>query len=134
VGTDDDAVLLLPEDKIAFIGDVGFFDSQPFLGFCEIDLYRKQMVFFQDSDYRVLVPGHGPVGNYQDDIELQIKYLDVMEDLVGEVVQRGGSFEEAMQITLPKPFDKWLMGGMGRFESNVRYLFAHFGRELPEGR
>ena len=131
--SEDDAVLLLPQDKVAFIGDVGFFDCQPFLGSCDIDLYRRQMVFFKDSDYRVLVPGHGPVGNYQEDIELQLKYLAVMEDLVGAVVQRGGSFEEAMQITLPEPFDKWLMGGMGRFETNVRYLFAHLGGELPEG-
>jgi len=130
--SEDDAVLLLPEDKIAFIGDIGFFDSQPFLGFCDIVLYRKQMLFFKDSNYDVLVPGHGPVGG-RDDIALQLEYLDVMEELVGDVVQKGGSFGEAMQITLPKPFDKWLFGGMGRFESNVSYLFTHFGGELPQG-
>jgi len=55
-----------------------------------------------------------------------------MEDLIGKVAQRGGSFEEAMQITLPEAFDKWLIGGMERFEVNVRYLFARFGGEVPE--
>ena len=128
--SEDDAVLLLPQDKTAFIGDIGFFDAQPFFGFCDIDLYREQLLFFHDSDFRVLVPGHGPVGG-QDDIALQLKYFDVMEDLVGRVAQRGGSFEEAMQIVLPAPFDKWLMGGMARFEANVRYLFARFGGEVP---
>jgi glyoxylase-like metal-dependent hydrolase (beta-lactamase superfamily II) len=128
--SEDDAVLLLPQDKIAFIGDIGFFDAQPFLGFCDIGLYREQMLFFQDSDYEVLVPGHGPVGS-KDDIALQLKYMEVMEDLIGNVAQRGGSFEEAMQIALPEPFDKWLIGGMGRFESNVRYLFGYFGGEVP---
>jgi cyclase len=130
--SEDDAVLLLPQDRIAFIGDIGFFDTQPFLGFCEIDLYREQLLFFQDSAFQVLVPGHGPVGDNKDDLALQLKYLDVMEDLVGKVAQRGGSFEKAMQITLPEPFDKWLIGGMNRFESNVRYLFARFGGEVPE--
>ncbi len=110
--SEDDAVLLLPQEKIAFIGDIGFFDTQPFLGFCDIALYRKQMLFFQDFDYDVLVPGHGPVGG-RDDIALQIEYLDVMEELVGNVVQRGGSFEEAIQIVLPIPFRKWLFGGYG---------------------
>lgn len=129
--SEDDAVLLLPQDRIAFIGDIGFFDKQPFLGFCDIDLYRKQLLFFKDSDFQVLVPGHGPVGG-KDDIALQLKYFDVMEDLVGKVAQRGGSFEEAMQITLPEPFDKWLIGGMERFEVNMRYLFARFGGEVPE--
>jgi glyoxylase-like metal-dependent hydrolase (beta-lactamase superfamily II) len=129
--SEDDTVLFLPQDKIAFIGDIGFFDTQPFLGFCDIDLYRWQMQLLQDSDYLVLVPGHGPVGN-KDDIELQFEYMNVIEELVGKVAQSGGSFEEAMQIGLPDPFDQWLIGGMGRFESNVRYLFAYFGGEVPE--
>jgi cyclase len=129
--SEDDAVLLLPQDSIAFIGDIGFFNDQPFFGFCDIDLYREQLRFFQDSDFQVLVPGHGPVGG-KDDIALQLKYSDVMEDLIGKVAQRGGSFDEALQITLPQPFDKWLIGGMARFEVNVRYLFARFGGEVPE--
>jgi glyoxylase-like metal-dependent hydrolase (beta-lactamase superfamily II) len=129
--SEDDAVLLLPQDRIAFIGDIGFFAAQPFLGFCDIDLYREQLLFFQDSDFQILVPGHGPVGG-KDDIALQLEYFDVMEDLVGKVAQRGASFEEAVQITLPEPFDKWLIGGMARFEVNVRYLFARFGGEVPE--
>jgi len=129
--SEDDAVLLLPQDRIAFIGDIGFFDSQPFLGFCDIDLYREQLLFFQDSGFQVLVPGHGPVGG-RDAITLLLKYFNVMEDLIGKVAQRGGSFEEAMQITLPEAFDKWLIGGMERFEINVRYLFARFGGEVPE--
>ena len=128
--SEDDAVLLIPQDGVAFIGDIGFFDTQPFFGFCDIDLYRKQLLYFQDAGFQVLVPGHGPVG-CKDNIALQLKYFDVMEDLVGKVVHRGGSFEEAMQITLPEPFDRWLMGGMERFEMNVRYLFARAGGEVP---
>ncbi len=129
--SEDDAVLFLPEEKIAFIGDVGFFDSQPFLGFCDIDLYRKQMRFIQDSGYEILVPGHGPVGG-QEKITLQLEYLDIMEDLVGDIVNRGGSFQEATQIALPEPFSNWLYGGMGRFKTNVRYLFTHLGGEVPD--
>jgi glyoxylase-like metal-dependent hydrolase (beta-lactamase superfamily II) len=129
--SEDDSVLLLPQDGIAFIGDVGFFASQPFLGFCDIDLYREQLAFFQDGEFPVLVPGHGPVGD-QEDIALQLRYMDIMEELLGEVVQNGRSFQEAMQIRLPEPFDSWLVSGMGRFEANVRYLFTHLGGEEPE--
>lgn len=129
--SEEDAVLLLPGDNIAFIGDIGFFNSQPFFGFCDIDLYRKQVQFFQEAGYRVLVPGHGPVGS-KADLTLQLAYMDVMEELVGEVAHRGGSYQEALQIKLPAPFDQWLYGGMARFEVNVRYLFAHFGGEVPE--
>jgi len=129
--SEDDAVLLLPEDGIAFVGDIGFFDSQPFFGFCDIDTYRKQLRIFQHPGFRVLIPGHGPVGD-RSDIALELQYLDVLEDLVGKVARIEGSFEEAMQITLPVPFDGWLMGGMERLEANVRYLFAHLGGEVPD--
>jgi len=128
--SEEDIVLLIPQDKIAFIGDIGFFDAQPFMGFCEIDLYRKQLLFFQDSDFRILVPGHGPVGS-KDDIALQLKYFDVMEDMVGNVAQKGGAFEEALQISLPEPFDRWQIGGMDRFTTNVSYFFARFGGVVP---
>jgi cyclase len=127
----DDAVLLLPQEGTAFIGDVGFFACQPYLGSSDLDLYREQLRFFQDSDFRVLVPGHGPVGG-RDDIALQLRYFDVMEELVGEVAQRGGSLQEAMEIALPTPFDRWRKDGMARFEVNVRYLFERAGGELPE--
>jgi len=130
--SDDDAVLLLPQDGIAFIGDVGFFDAQPFLGFCDIDKYREQVHFFLASGFSVLIPGHGPVGG-REDLTLQLQYFDLMEELVGGVVQRGGSLAEALRISLPEPFDGWLMGGTERFEVNVRTLFARAGGEVPKG-
>lgn len=129
--SDDDAVLLLPQEGIAFIGDVGFFDCQPFLGFCDLDLYRAQMHFLQQADFQVLIPGHGPVGG-KEALALQREYMDVLEGLVCQVVQRGGSLAEALQIPLPETFAPWLVGGMNRFEANVRYLFARCGGKVPE--
>ena len=122
----DDAVLFLPQDGVAFIGDIGFFDSQPYLGSCDLDLHKQQLHFFLDSQYQVLVPGHGPVGG-KEDIHLQLDYLAVMENLVGEVVQGGGSLQDAQKITFPEPFDRWLIGGMGRFEINVKVFYRYLG-------
>jgi glyoxylase-like metal-dependent hydrolase (beta-lactamase superfamily II) len=124
--SEDDAVLLLSGEKIAFIGDIGFFDCQPFLGFCDLDLHRRQLQFFLDADYQVLVPGHGPVGDKRD-LRLQLDYLAVMENLVSEVIQHGGSLKDAQKISLPEPFDRWLMGGMSRFEINVSYFYKYLG-------
>jgi glyoxylase-like metal-dependent hydrolase (beta-lactamase superfamily II) len=129
--SEDDAVLLLPQDGIAFIGDIGFFAEQPFLGFCDIERHRQQLNAVRKSGFQVLVPGHGRVGNVED-IDLQLEYLDVMEDLVGSAVRGGYSLEEVLQIGLPEPFDKWLEGGMARFEINVRKFFEYFGGELPD--
>lgn len=82
-------------------------------------------------DFRLLVPGHGPVGGPAD-LALQLDYFDVLEERVGDVVRRGGSLDEALQVTLPAPLDAWLMGGMERLAINVRYLYQRLGGTLPE--
>jgi glyoxylase-like metal-dependent hydrolase (beta-lactamase superfamily II) len=126
----DDVVVLLPRDGIAFVGDIGFFDTQPFMATCDLDLYRKQLAFFRISDLDVLVPGHGIVGG-KPEVEHELAYFDVLEDLIGKVVKQGGSLEAASQIALPPPFDRWLFGGMNRFTMNVRFMYKHLGGEVP---
>ena len=129
--SEEDSVLLLPQDGIAFTGDIGFFDTQPLLDACDPALLRQQMGFFAEADFRTLVPGHGPVGG-KDALVLQLKYWNVLEDLVCRVAHRGGSLQDALQITLPEPFDSWLVGGMELFGRNVRALYKRAGGEAPE--
>lgn len=129
--SEEDAVLLLPQDGIAFIGDIGFFGTQPQLRVCDLDHLRRQIGFIAESGYQTLVPGHGAVGG-KEALALQLQYIDVLEDLVGKVAHRGCSLQEAMQIILPKPFDTWLMGGMGMFAGNVSTLFERAGGQVPE--
>jgi glyoxylase-like metal-dependent hydrolase (beta-lactamase superfamily II) len=127
----DDAVLTLPGEGIAFIGDIGFFHCQPYMGFCDLDLWRKQLRQFQNPVWETLVPGHGPIGG-QPELELQLDFFDVLEELIGRVVEQGGSLEQALAIELPEPFDAWLMGLMTCFEINTRYMYQRLGGELPE--
>ncbi len=127
----DDVVVQLPEDGIAFIGDIGFFNQQPYMGVCDLDHWRTQLKSLQNSDHHTFVPGHGILGGL-DEIRLQLEYFDVMEELTGQVVHKGGSIEDAMQINLPEPFSNWLMGGMTRFRVNVRFMYKRLGGELAE--
>jgi cyclase len=127
----DDAVLLLPQESIAFIGDIGFFNLQPYMGSCDLERWREQLKFFHDSDFEILVPGHGPVGS-KAEIALQLEYFDVMENLISELLEGDGSLAEALQLSLPEPFESWRLGSMGGFEVNVRYLYKALGGEIPE--
>jgi len=117
--TASDCFLVLPEERITFMGDLGFFQCQPFMGYCNPDLWKTQLEGMEGSDFEIFVPGHGPLGT-KEDIVLQKRYISFLEDLVGRIVREGGSVEEALQQSLPEPFDDWLVGGMARFEANVR--------------
>lgn len=123
-----DAAVLLPVEKVAFIGDIGFFETQPFMGACHLEDYRRQVHFFLESDYSVLVPGHGPVGG-KADMRLELEYFDVLEALVSEVVSKSGTLQEALQVRLPEIFHPWLAAGARRFEANVRYMYKFLQRK-----
>jgi len=116
----------LPKDRIAFIEDLGFFQSQPFMpyGFpCEWLAPMSDMTNWQ---IKTFVPGHGPLGSKKD-ILLEVKYIRALESIVKRVIQCGGSLRDALDQTLPPPFDDWQRIG-NRFEANVRGSFKRQSR------
>ena len=126
--TISDCYLILPEEKIVFMGDLGFFQCQPFMAFCNPEAWQAQLEGFEGSHFELFVPGHGPLGT-KADLALQKRYITVLEGMVGRIVKEGGSVEDALQISLPEPFDAWLSGGMTRFEANVRSSYERLSGE-----
>ncbi len=126
--TDSDAYLVLPEERIMFMGDLGFFQCQPFAASGNPEIWRAQLQEIEATEIDTFVPGHGPLGS-KADVALQREYLEVLEKLVAQVIEAGDPIEEAMQLTLPEPFDRWLMGGMGRFEANVHSFYRRLSGE-----
>jgi cyclase len=116
-----DCILRLPQERVAFIGDLGFFQSQPFMPY---GYPSRWVVLLKDMttwDIDTFVPGHGPLGD-KSDLASVMEYILALEALVGQVVQAGGSVKDALQQTLPAPFDAWQAVGH-RFEANVRVSF-----------
>ena len=116
-----DCVLRLPEDRTAFIGDLGFFQSQPFMAYGFPLDWSALLDEMADWKVKAFVPGHGPVGN-KTDLALVAKYIRALEELVQRVVNEGGTIKDALAQTLPAPFDSWQTKGK-RFEANIRSSF-----------
>ena len=125
--SESDISLLLPDDRIAFMGDLGFFDTQPFLPYSQPEAWIKHLEMFEQSKYETFIPGHGRMGT-KEDLALQRDYINGLKDQVSAVIAAGGTRDEALKIELPAPFDGWLYGGMGRFEANVNFLFERLSR------
>jgi cyclase len=119
--TASDAYLLLPEDRVLLMGDLGFFDCQPFMAFCNPGAWRDWLEEAEAFDVETFVPGHGPLGT-KVDLVLQRRYIALVEDLVARAVQEGLPVEETMAQALPEPFGAWLQGGIARWEANVQAL------------
>lgn len=120
--TASDCYLVLPADKVAFIGDLGFFANQPFMAYCDPPAWVAQLDSMLQWDVESLAPGHGPLGT-KTDLALQKRYILLLDELVARVIRTGGAVEDALQQSLPAPFDAWLVDGMNRFEANVRSAY-----------
>lgn len=76
--TSGDALILLPREKILFMGDVGFFGVTPLNGSGFIEDWLKVCDrILADDSVATIVPGHGPVGGKVELREMR-GYLDLL--------------------------------------------------------
>lgn len=117
--TPSDVYIVLPEG-CAFMGDLAFFQGHPYLADGDLRGWTALLEMLEQSDVRTFVPGHGPLGTKQD-LALLKQYIAALEKLADQVVQAGGSADEAARQPIPAPFDAW-QDGLLRFEANMRFL------------
>jgi glyoxylase-like metal-dependent hydrolase (beta-lactamase superfamily II) len=120
--TGSDAYLLLPDEDIMFMGDLGFFQSQPFLVYADPPAWAAWLEAAEQSAVETFVPGHGPLGS-RTDLVLERQYITALQELVARTIHEGGTVEEALEQTLPSPFDAWVRDSAARWEANVRTLY-----------
>lgn len=125
--TPSDCFLVLGAEKIAFLGDLAFFQQQPFMGSCDPQAWQDQLEGLEQSDFEILVPGHGPLGT-KADVALQRQYITALGEWVAGWLKDGLTVEEAARQPLPAPFDAW-PASPARFEANVHFLYQRLAGE-----
>jgi len=116
----DDVILALPEDRIAFIGDLGFFNTHPYLCDSNPEKWIAILDELLNTNINVFVPGHGPIGSKADLVTLK-KYILTLQWMVAKVVEHGGSEEDAVAQPAPEFASNW--AGYGRYEKSIRFLY-----------
>ena len=129
--TPSDVYLMLPAEKIAFLGDLAFFQSHPFLPSSDPQGWSKALADIGRMDFNVIVPGHGPSGTAAD-LLLVKQYLTSLTEMASCIVNDGGSEEEAARLAIPEPFDTWI-DGMSRFDVNMRFLYGRLSKLKRQG-
>lgn len=119
--TASDCFLVLPSDKVAFIGDLGFFGRQPFMSFCDPQAWVAQLEKMEQSDIERFVPGHGPVGG-KDALAMQRQYMVMLAGFVREAVEAGEPVEAILEKRLPAPFNAWSATGTAT-DANVHFFY-----------
>jgi len=115
-----DAILVLPTECIAFMGDLAFFQSHLSMATSDPVAWTAVLEELEGPDIETFVPGHGPVGSRMDVAVLK-QYIAALRELTTRLVKAGGSAEETARQPVPAPFDAWSRG-MDRYPANLRYL------------
>jgi len=105
--TVSDVYLSIPEDKIVFMGDLGFFDTIPFLMFADPLGWIECLKALEASDARVFVPGHGIVSD-TDRVKRSRECIEAIVQLVRATLDAGEKAEESLLRNLP--FKTWAEG------------------------
>jgi glyoxylase-like metal-dependent hydrolase (beta-lactamase superfamily II) len=126
--TRGDVMVHLPDDRVLFVGDVGFFYVTPlafeghignWIGVCD------RVIAEVDAD--VLVPGHGPVAT-KDDLRLMRDYLALVHGAAKKAYDAGTSEQEAAASIDLGEYAEW--GDAERLPINVARCYAEFRGEI----
>src|SRR3990172_3109601 len=119
--TRGDVMVHLPEEKILFLGDVGFFNVTPmaFEGHMGNWIRTCDRVL-EEIDAEVLVPGHGPLGT-KDDLRSFREYLRLVYDESRRAFDAGATEREATASIELGAYAEW--GEPERLSINVARCF-----------
>jgi cyclase len=121
--TESDAFVYLPQEKIAFLGDLvteevhaPIFDPEAFIA----NLER-----IQTFDIDVVIPGHGNVGDRKQ-ILVMNEYLHDLMNLVQSALQNGVTLEQLLVQGAPEKYSHWT--GPNGDKRNITTVYNHLVR------
>jgi len=118
--TTSDVVLLLPNEGIAFMGDLFFVNRHPWLGDGDASSWYQHVQHFkEDASLHKYVPGHGPVGG-KAEMQLLQDYLKDMQQLVKEGIVQDLPDSAIIQQPIPAPYRNWWYSRF--YKPNLQFL------------
>jgi cyclase len=125
--TFSDAVMILPHEGIAFMGDLLFVDRHPYLGDGDPESWKKNLEkLYNNNSLATFVPGHGPVAGKQS-LQTIVTYINDLQQLATDAVKKAEPDSVfAKSAVLPKYKDWWY----GRFYSaNLEFVYENAKRK-----
>jgi glyoxylase-like metal-dependent hydrolase (beta-lactamase superfamily II) len=123
--TEGDAVLYLPQEQVAFLGDLLFVNCHLWLGHGQPSEWIWALGQIASLDLKTFVPGHGPMGSVED-LTLARAYIKELVKMAQKVIQAGGTVEHAASKAIPAPYEHWEWAE--GFEMNMRFLYERLSK------
>ena len=120
--TQSDAFLYLPEERVAFLGDLLFVQCHPWLPGGDMEQWQRILQQVERLNIVRAVPGHGPVGTLADATLLR-QYISDLTHLGQEAAREGKSKDEFKRTPIPERYAGWRYRAF--FRKNLSFLYQH---------
>lgn len=117
--TDSDAFLYLPNERVAFMGDLVQVGFHPSMRQGDPEQWDRILEQVGHLAPEIVVPGHGPVGNAWDIVRMR-QYLTDLQQLTVELLSHGDPAAPAASVPIPTPYTAW--EGPSVFTQNIQFL------------
>jgi glyoxylase-like metal-dependent hydrolase (beta-lactamase superfamily II) len=120
--TDGDIILLLPRERIAFLGDLFFNRGLPNTEDANLQEWMKTLEKILELPADTFVPGHGPIGTKYE-VERFLNYFHTLRALIEPAVLRDDTLEMVLEeVEIPGRFSYYDFQNF--FPLNVQKMYA----------
>jgi cyclase len=114
--TEDDAIMLLPEDRVLFAADLVTVGFHPAMKYGNPDAWLDILDKLCEMEFDRVVPGHGTVGERKD-VEVMKQYISNIKQAAAGI---GYSRQDVIQCVMAELYREWASPGL--FWANISSL------------
>jgi cyclase len=120
--TGSDAVMLIPMEGIAFMGDILFSQRHPWLSDGEPESWKKHLEkFYADSSLHRFIPGHGPVTD-KEGVRQMIQYIGDLQHMAATARQNNETDSSFIKKPIPEAYKNWWFGRF--YKGNLDFMYT----------
>lgn len=123
--TSGDCLVVLPDERVAFAGDLVSIGMHPYLPDGSPDEWLETLQRLDSLSVETIVPGHGPVGR-KSDIAIMKDYIKAIQKLANAMSYQGKG-RESSTPPVPSQFRTWTR--TQNFIQSVRFLVGRISKE-----
>ncbi|MED1204424.1 MBL fold metallo-hydrolase [Heyndrickxia acidicola] len=121
--TESDAFLYIPEEKIAFMGDLVLENLHPPLFHSQE--FKDNLLKVRQLDIERIVPGHGNIVT-KNQIDVMIAYLTHLNEKVTRSIEKGMTLEELLVSEISADYAAWT--GIDGYKRNLNAVYQEQNR------
>jgi glyoxylase-like metal-dependent hydrolase (beta-lactamase superfamily II) len=104
--TDGDTIVIIPEEKLAYVGDLLYVKSVGYMGDGHMRAWLQSLDFLSELELKQIIPGYGPPVGREEVIEFRLYFRDFLSEVLTRIEAKESAASIKKNFTLPK-YQEW---------------------------